>query len=120
MGSEEYDDSSGKHRRQDSKTRSGLLISALLAGVCLGVIFSEQLYIHYQNTNQSSDAGPLGGTASGGNAARKLGQASATGSANVIMRSASKLRQSQHADNVAQQLLLISAHFATIVMFATC
>lgn len=79
MGSEEYDDSSGKNRRQDSKTRSGLLISALLAGVCLGVIFSERLYIHYQDAGQDSRAALDGIGTSGGKAARKLGQVSGGG-----------------------------------------
>jgi hypothetical protein len=75
MGSEDYDGSSGKHRRQDAKTRSGLLISALLAGVCLGVVFAERLYIHYQEVDQGSSAqSALSGTAGGGRATRKLGQ----------------------------------------------
>jgi len=47
MGSEDYD-STGKTRVQDSRTRSSALIMALAAGVCLGVMFSERLYIHYQ------------------------------------------------------------------------
>ena len=47
MGSEDYD-STGKTRGQDSRTRSGALVMALAAGVCLGVMFSERLYIHYQ------------------------------------------------------------------------
>ena len=75
MGSEDYDDSSGKHRRQDAKTRSGLLISALLAGVCLGVVFAERLYIHYQEVDQGSSAqSALSSVTGGGRAARKLGQ----------------------------------------------
>jgi hypothetical protein len=89
MGSEDYDDSSGKHRRQDSKTRSGLLLSALLAGVCLGVIFSERLYIHYQEVDQGSDAQPaLSGLAGGGKAARKLGQVLCTVSLHVKVSAA--------------------------------
>ena len=47
MGSEDYD-STGKSRAQDSRSRSGALVVALAAGVCLGVMFSERLYIHYQ------------------------------------------------------------------------
>ena len=50
MGSEDYD-STGKTRVQDSRTRSSALIMALAAGVCLGVMFSERLYIHYQVRN---------------------------------------------------------------------
>ncbi len=47
MGSEDYD-STGKTRGLDSRTRSSALIVALAAGVCLGVMFSERLYVHYQ------------------------------------------------------------------------
>ncbi len=72
MGSEDYDDSSGKHRRQDSKTRSGLLLTALIAGVCLGVMFAERLYIHFQEAEQGGGMVPAG--AGSGKVSRKLGQ----------------------------------------------
>ncbi len=76
MGSDAYDDdSSGKYKRQDLKTRSGLLISALLAGICLGIMFAERLYIHFQEVEQSGVL-PVGGDTSNGSgkAGRKLGQ----------------------------------------------
>ena len=47
MGSEDYD-STGKSRVQDSRSRSNVLIMALAAGICFGVMFSERLYLHYQ------------------------------------------------------------------------
>ena len=64
--------------RQDAKTRSGLLMVALLVGVCAGVMFTERLYIHFQNAEQAGGAVVSSSTAvaatAGRKAARKLGQ----------------------------------------------
>ena len=54
MGSEDYD-STGKTRPQDSRSRSGALVMALIVGVCLGVMFSERVYLHYQVSDECRD-----------------------------------------------------------------
>lgn len=99
MGSEDYDDSSGKLRRQDSKTRSGLLLTALIAGVCLGVMFAERLYIHFQEAEQGGGMVPAGAGAGSGKVSRKLGQVRAVwvegwqAGCAKILRKASKMHQ---------------------------
>lgn len=47
MGSKEYEDSTGKNRL-DSHSRSTALIFAMVVGLCLGVMSSERVYVHYQ------------------------------------------------------------------------
>ena len=56
MGSKDYD-STGKSRMHDSRSRSSALVMALIVGVCLGVIFSERVYVHYQVTPRAPHPG---------------------------------------------------------------
>ena len=72
MGSDRNDDSSGKWRTNDARSRSQLLLVALVAGLCLGVVFSERLYIRFQDQDTSPRLGASSGSGAGGR--RKLGQ----------------------------------------------
>lgn len=72
MGSDRNDDSSGKWRTNDVRSRSQLLLIALVAGLCLGVVFSERLYIRFQDQDNSPRLGA--GSSSGAGGRRKLGQ----------------------------------------------
>lgn len=72
MGSDRNDDSSGKWRTNDVRSRSQLLLIALVAGLCLGVVFSERLYIRFQDQDNSPRLGAGPGSGAGGR--RKLGQ----------------------------------------------
>lgn len=47
MGTDDFD-SSGKNKPNDARSRSSLLIISLLVGVCIGIVFSERVYVHYQ------------------------------------------------------------------------
>jgi hypothetical protein len=55
MGSEE--DSQGKSKPQDARTRSHLLKLAIFIGFCLGFMFAERAYIHYQEVQMSGGVG---------------------------------------------------------------
>ncbi len=72
MGADRDYDSTGKGRATDVRTRSGLLLVALVTGMCLGVVLSERLYIRFQDQDTSLQA--PGGGGSGASARRRLGQ----------------------------------------------
>mmetsp|Transcript_20288 Transcript_20288/g.61122 ORF Transcript_20288/g.61122 Transcript_20288/m.61122 type:complete len:374 (+) Transcript_20288:581-1702(+) len=76
MGADRDEDSTGKGRFNDARSRSGLLMVALVTGICLGVVFSERLYIRFQDQD-STVVQPANGVGSGAGASanrRKLGQ----------------------------------------------
>ena len=70
MGADRNDDSTGKGRSYDARSRSGILMVALITGACLGVICSERLYLSFHQPDRLSMRS--GDKAVGGR--RKLGR----------------------------------------------
>lgn len=56
MGGYDDDDSTGKHKVSDVRSRSAVLSAVLIVGVCLGVLTSEKLYLLAQESDMPEGA----------------------------------------------------------------
>ncbi|KAK9824345.1 hypothetical protein WJX72_009577 [[Myrmecia] bisecta] len=59
-GAEDAEDPQGKHRPEDSRSRTALLYSALFVGACLGFLTSQTMYLRVQRAHYQPPRGQSG------------------------------------------------------------